>query len=100
MMSLRRQLQVLSKRHTLEIISQLFSGPSHISKLSEELSIPYTTVQQRISELERAGLVRVEHSIDELSKRAIRRAQIVSFRIELSPRIIHFIVTGENSNRG
>jgi DNA-binding HxlR family transcriptional regulator len=97
-MNLKRQLQVLSKRHSLTIISQLFKRPGHISKLSEELSIPYTTIQQRISELERAGLVKVEDSIDELSKRAIRRVQIVNFRIELSPRIIHFIVTGEDSN--
>ena len=93
--SLRDQLRALSKRHAMEIISTLVEGPRYISQIAAEMGIPYTTAQQRVAELERAGLIEVADSVDEASKRAVRKARLVNFRIELSPRIIRQLVTGE-----
>ena len=92
MEEIRRQLKALSKRHSLEIIDNLLDGPKHISQLSEELRIPYTTTQQRVAELEREGLVTIVPDIEETSKRAIKRVRLANFRVELSPRTIRNIV--------
>ena len=93
---IRDQLKVLSKRHSLELICLLFEKQKYISQLSGETGIPYTTVQQRVVELERAGIVEVEAGVDEASKRAIKRVRLLNFRIELTPRVIQNIVTGED----
>jgi len=95
MEGLRHQLKVLSKRHSMEIIGGLLDGPRYISQIAEEIGIPYTTAQQRVTELERTGLIEVVDGVDEASKRAIREARLVNFRIELSPRIIQQIIKGE-----
>ena len=94
MEKVREQLKILSKRHSLQIISMLLGGPRNITQISEELGAPYTTTQQRVDELEWADLVEVEPSIDEASKRAVRLVRLVNFRIELSPRSIQAIVKG------
>lgn len=95
MEKVRERLKILSKRHSLEIVSKLLDGPRYITQISDELGIPYTTAQQRVAELEWANLVEVEAGIDEVSKRAIRLVRLVNFRIELSPRTIQTIVRGE-----
>lgn len=94
MEKLRDQLKTLSKRHSLEIISVLFESPRYITQISEEIGVPYTTTQQRVAELERAGLVEIAASIDEASKRAIKEVRLLNFRIELSPRVIHTLIEG------
>jgi DNA-binding Lrp family transcriptional regulator len=93
---LKDQLKILSKRHTMELIKALLDGPQYISQLSEELGMPYTTAQQRVAELERAALVEIEASVDEASKRAVKRVRLRSFRIDLSPRNIKALVDGED----
>ena len=90
------QLKVLSKRHSLELIRLLFEDQKYVSQISEETGIPYTTVQQRVAELERAGIVEVKAGVDEASKRAIKLVRLVNFRIELTPRVIQKLVTGED----
>ena len=92
---LRDQLRVLSKRHSMEIIGALLDGPRYISQIAAEMGIPYTTAQQRVAELERTGLIEVADKVDEASKRAVKEARPVNFRIELSPRIIRQLVKGE-----
>ena len=96
MENIRMQLKVLSKRHSLELIRLLFEDQKYVSQISEETGIPYTTVQQRVAELERAGIVEVEARVDEASKRAIKLVRLVNFRIELTPRVIQKLVTGED----
>jgi len=91
---LREQLRVLSKRHSMEIIGVLLDGPMYISQIAAEMGIPYTTAQQRVAELERANIIEVAAGVDEASKRAVRKARLVNFRIELSPRIIRQLVRG------
>lgn len=97
MKHLLKQLRVLSKPHSFEIVEKLTEGPTHTSTISENLGIPYTTTWQRVAEMERAGLVEVESGVDERTGRAIRIARIVNFRLELSPRIIKDVVKGEES---
>jgi DNA-binding MarR family transcriptional regulator len=80
----------------MELIRALLDSPKYISQLSEELGIPYTTAQQRVAELERAALVEIEASVDEASKRAVKRVRLRSFRIDLSPRNIKALVDGED----
>ena len=96
MENLRKQLKVLSKRHSLELISRLFERPRYVSQLSEETGIPYTTVQQRVAELERAGIVEINPGVDESSKRAIKQVRLLNFRIELTPRVIRKIARGDD----
>lgn len=91
---IRGQLRVLSKRHSMEIIGALLDGPRYISRLAAEMGVPYTTMQQRVAELERAGLVSVNDGVDETSKRAVREVRLVNFRIEVSPRIIRQLIAG------
>jgi len=95
---IRGQLKAMSKRHSLEIISSLLDGPKHIAQLSVDLSIPYTTAQQRVAELEREGLLNVVPTVDEASKRAIKRVNYVNFRVELTPRKIRNIVSLEQED--
>lgn len=97
MKHLLKQLKVLSKPHSFEIVEKLTGGPTHISTISEDMGIPYTTAWQRVAEMERAGLVEVESGVDESTRRAIRIARIVNFRLELSPGIIKDMVKGEES---
>ena len=97
MEDIRGQLKALSKRHSLEMISVLLDGPKHISQLSNDLRIPYTTTQQRLSELERAGPLNVVPDVDEASKRAIKRVRLSNFRVELTPRTIRNSVNREQS---
>lgn len=92
---LRDQLRVLSKRHSMEIIGALLEESRYISQIAAEIGIPYTTAQHRVAELKRAGLIEVVDKVDEASKRAVREARLVNFRIELYPRIIRQLVTGE-----
>lgn len=94
---IRGQLRALSKRHSLEMISILLDGPKHISQISDELGIPYTTAQQRVAELERVGLLNVIPDVDEASMRAIKRVHLVNFRVELTPRTIRNIVSIEQA---
>jgi len=96
MEKIRDQLKALSKRHSLELICLLFEKQKYISQLSEDSGIPYTTVQQRVAELDRAGIVEIEAGVDEASKRAIKRVRLLNFRIELTPRVIQNLVTGED----
>ena len=95
---IRGQLKALSKRHSFEIISVLLDESKHISQLSNEIGIPYTTAQQRISELRRVGLLNVKPDIDAVSKRAIKRVTLANFRVELTPRNIRDIVSNERAN--
>jgi predicted transcriptional regulator len=95
---IRGQLKALSKRHSFEIISVLLDGSKNISQLSNEIGIPYTTAQQRIDELRRVGLLNVKPDIDAVSKRAIKRVILANFRVELTPRNIHNIVSNERAN--
>lgn len=94
MEGLRKQLRVLSKRHSMEVLGSIVEGPKYISQISEELRIPFATAQQRVMELERAGLVEVVDRVDEASKRAVRMVRLLNFRVELSPRIISQLMSG------
>ena len=79
------------------MISILLDGPKHISQLSKDLGIPYTTAQQRVAELEREGLLNVIPAVDDASKRAIKRVHLANFRVELTPRTIRNIVSKEQA---
>lgn len=99
MEAVRRKLKVLGKRYSMEIIALLSEGPRYISQLSEELGAPYATIQNRIGELERVGLVEVVDAVDEASKRAVRLVRGVNFRLEISPRVIRELWMGEAEAR-
>jgi len=89
-------VRVLSKKHSMEIIGTLLDRPRYISQIAAEKGIPYTTAQQRVMELKRAGLIEIVDRVDDASKRAVREARLVNFRIAISPRIIRQLVTSED----
>jgi len=97
MESLKAKLKALSKSHSFELLGQLLDEPQYISQLSEVLEIPYTTAQQRVSELERAGLVTVSRDIEKHSKRAIKLVEYADFLVEISPYKIRKMLAAKES---
>jgi len=86
--SLREVFKALSKRYALEILSCIVDGDKNITEISDETGIPYTSVQQTVSILERAGLVRTVYDRDPSSKRPVRRVFINNFMIIVTPETI------------
>ena len=92
--SLRNVFKALSKRYALEILSCIVDGDKNIMEISDETGIPYTSVQQTVSMLEHAGLVRTMYDRDPSSKRPIRRVFINNFMIIITPETIRKAVMG------
>jgi len=88
MMSQRKiqeKLRVLGKKHTWRILTHIQKGSKYITQISVETNIPYTTVQHRVNELERAGLVRIVNQVDQETGRAIKLVRVSNFSIYLTP---------------
>ena len=81
----QEKLRVLGKIHTWEIVTHIQKGSKYITQIAEETKIPYTTVQHRVRELERAGLVRIVNHVDQETGRAIKLVRVSNFRINLTP---------------
>jgi predicted transcriptional regulator len=97
----RRKLKVLSKKYSLEILCALFKGgKKYVSQLGEELGIPYTTIQQRVNELESVGLIKSSETLHLVSRRPIKEVELSSFQIVISPRTIPQILAGEQGDEG
>ena len=79
------KLRVLGKKHTWRILAHIQRGSKYITQISAETNIPYTTVQHRVRELERAGLVRIVGQVDRETGRAIKLVRVSNFRITLTP---------------
>jgi len=86
--SLREVFRALSKRYALEILSCIVDRDKNITEISDETGIPYTSVQQTVSMLERVGLVRTVYDRDPSSKRPVRRVFINNFMIIVTPETI------------
>ena len=86
--SLREVFKALSKRYALEILSCIVDRDKNITEISDETGIPYTSVQQTVSILERVGLVRTVYDRDPSSKRPVRRVFINNFMIIVTPETI------------
>jgi predicted transcriptional regulator len=78
------KLRGLGKKHTWRILAHIQRGSKYITQISAETNIPYTTVQHRVSELERAGLVRIVGQVDKETGRAIKLVRVSNFRITLT----------------
>ncbi len=89
---IQSKLRVLGKKHTWRILAHLQRGSKYITQISDETSIPYTTVQHRVRELEKAGLVRIVDQVDRETGRAIKLVRVSNFRITLTPADIARIV--------
>lgn len=99
--NIRRMLKALSKKHSLEIITSLFNGgKKYIAQLGKELGVPYSTVQQRINELEEVGIINCSDIIHPVFRRPIKEAEVRNFQIVLSPRTIQQIVARERVEEG
>ena len=77
------KLRVLGKKHTWRILAHIQRGSKYITQISAETNIPYTTVQHRVIELERAGLVSFQ--VDKETGWAIKLVRVSNFRITLTP---------------
>ena len=86
--SLREVFKALSKRYALEILSCIVDKGKNITEISDETGIPYTSVQQTVSLLERVGLVRTVYDRDPSSKRPVRQVFINNFMIIVTPETI------------
>ncbi|MFB0543368.1 MAG: winged helix-turn-helix transcriptional regulator [Candidatus Bathyarchaeia archaeon] len=85
----------------MEIITSLFKdGKKYVAQLGEELGISYSTAQQRINELEKAGLVNCTNKLHPVFRRPIKEVEIRNFRIVLSPLNIQQIIARERVEEG
>ena len=98
--SLREVFKALSKRYALEILSCIVYRDKNITEISDETGIPYTSVQQTVSMLERVGLVRTVYDRDPSSKRPVRRVFINNFMIIVTPETIRKAVVESLCVRG
>jgi len=89
----REQLKILGMRHTWEIIANIKNGSKYMKQIAEETKIPYTTVQKRINDMEKAGIVRVFNDVDPETGKAIKKVRISRFRINIDPYTIEKLVT-------
>jgi len=90
------KLRILAKKHTWRILAHIHRGAKYITQISAETNIPYTTVQHRVRELERAGLVRIVGQVDRDTGRAIKLVRVSNFRISLTPSDIVRMVKRED----
>jgi DNA-binding HxlR family transcriptional regulator len=89
------QLKVLGMRHSWEIIAHIRKGTKYMKQISKETSIPYTTVQKRISDMERAGIVRVFRDVDQKTGKAIKKVRVSRFKINIDPYTIERMISDE-----
>lgn len=81
---LKARLRVLSKKYTWEIIADLMEGKKNLTQIAIEGSIPYTTVQNRIVEMEKLKLITIHDEIDRNSKRPVKMIRVEDFRLEVT----------------
>jgi DNA-binding HxlR family transcriptional regulator len=81
---LKARLRVLSKKYTWEIIADLMDGKKNLTQIAIEGSIPYTTVQNRIMEMEKLKLITIHDEIDRNSKRPVKMIRVEDFRLEVT----------------
>jgi len=66
---IQEKLRVLKEKHTWRILIHIQKGSKYIAHISFETKIPYTTVQYRVNELERANLVRIVNQVDQETRK-------------------------------
>jgi DNA-binding HxlR family transcriptional regulator len=81
---LKARLRVLSKKYTWEIIADLMDGKKNLTQIAIEGSIPYTTVQNRIVEMEKLKLITIHDEVDRNSKRPVKMIRVEDFRLEVT----------------
>jgi len=81
---LKARLRVLSKKYTWEIIADLMEGKKNLTQIAIEGSIPYTTVQNRIVEMEKLKLITIHDEVDRNSKRPVKMIRVEDFRLEVT----------------
>ncbi len=81
---MKARLRILSKKHTWEIIAGLMEGKKNLSQIAEESGIPYTTVQNRVVEMEKLKLITVHDEVDRHSKRPVKMIRVEDFRLEIT----------------
>ena len=86
------QLRILGMRYTWEILASINSGSKFLKQIARETRIPYTTVQKRVNDLEKAGLVRVFNDVDGRTGKFIRKVRVSRFRLSLDPYTIERMV--------
>jgi DNA-binding HxlR family transcriptional regulator len=81
---MKARLRVLSKKYTWEIIADLMEGKKNLTQIAEEGGIPYTTVQNRVVEMEKLKLITIHDEVDKHSKRPVKMIRVEDFRFEVS----------------
>ncbi|MCX6649369.1 MAG: hypothetical protein NTV61_08295 [Candidatus Bathyarchaeota archaeon] len=81
---LKARLRVLSKKYTWEIIADLMDGKKNLTQIAIEGSIPYTTVQNRVMEMEKLKLITIHDEVDKHSKRPVKMIRVEDFRLEVT----------------
>jgi DNA-binding HxlR family transcriptional regulator len=89
---LKARFRVLSKKYTWEIIADLMEGKKNLTQIASSGDIPYTTVQNRIVEMEKLNLITVHDEVDKRSKRPVKMIRVEDFRLEVTSSKIRELV--------
>ena len=85
-MNLRKICAVLGQRHTMEIVVTLrCGGNKNMKQIAQDTGIAYTTVQKRVTDMERAGIVTTWFDVDRRTGKNVRIVKVKEFKHMLSP---------------
>jgi DNA-binding HxlR family transcriptional regulator len=94
---LKAKLRVLSKKYTWEILADLTDGKKNLTQIAADNGIPYTTVQNRVVEMEKLNLISVHDETDPHSKRPVKMIRVEDFVLEVTHSKIVEMVRGGRS---
>ena len=81
---LKARLRILSKKYTWEIIADLMEGKKNLTQIAIDGNIPYTTVQNRIVEMDKLNLITIHDEVDKNSKRPVKMIRVEDFKVEIT----------------
>ncbi len=81
---LKARLRILSKKYTWEIIADLLEGKKNLTQIAEHVKIPYTTVQNRVVEMEKLKLLTIHDEVNPQTRRPVKMIRVEDFRIEIT----------------
>lgn len=92
---LKARLRILSKKYSWEIIADLMEGKRNITDIAEHVGVPYTTVQNRVVEMEKLKLITIHDEVSPQSRRPVKMIRVEDFRIEITGAKIRDLVRVE-----
>lgn len=89
---LRYVFGVLSKSYSFEIISYCYNRPRFIKEIIDCFHAPYTTIKDRLNELEEIGVLRMSKRVNPRTGKLSNSYLTVDFEYSIDPRKISLLI--------